>query len=217
MHANSLQSCLTLCDPMDCSPPGSSVQQDFPGKNTGVGCHGDLPGPGIKPTSLMSPALIRRFFTTSTTLEACCGLLVAFIYIWILSHMPSIILNLKMTQRKKWYIEKASLLCGSLFPSISAPSALTTLVILNFVFHLLDIISLSKVLNYFQFFTLNPAQFMSWPMPCREEQWRKLNFPWYVFLLRILDHYIMAALVALWSIYLTFCILSRFYSCSQWG
>ena len=24
-HAKSLQSCLTLCDPMDCSPPGSSV------------------------------------------------------------------------------------------------------------------------------------------------------------------------------------------------
>ena len=24
--AKSLQSCLTLCDPMDCSPPGSSVQ-----------------------------------------------------------------------------------------------------------------------------------------------------------------------------------------------
>ena len=23
--AKSLQSCLTLCDPMDCSPPGSSV------------------------------------------------------------------------------------------------------------------------------------------------------------------------------------------------
>ena len=31
------QSCLTLCDPMDCSPPGSPW--DFPGKNTGVGCH----------------------------------------------------------------------------------------------------------------------------------------------------------------------------------
>ena len=31
------QSCLTLCDPMDCSPPGSSVHGDFPGKNTGVG------------------------------------------------------------------------------------------------------------------------------------------------------------------------------------
>ena len=25
MHAKSLQSCLTVCDPMDCSPPGSSV------------------------------------------------------------------------------------------------------------------------------------------------------------------------------------------------
>ena len=27
----------TLCDPMDCSPPGSSVHGDSPGKNTGVG------------------------------------------------------------------------------------------------------------------------------------------------------------------------------------
>ena len=29
------QSCLTLCDPMDCSPPGSSVHGNSPGKNTG--------------------------------------------------------------------------------------------------------------------------------------------------------------------------------------
>ena len=27
------------CDPVDCSPSGSSVQGDFPSKNTGVGCH----------------------------------------------------------------------------------------------------------------------------------------------------------------------------------
>ena len=33
------QSCLTLCDPMDCSLPGSFVHGDSPGKNTGVGCH----------------------------------------------------------------------------------------------------------------------------------------------------------------------------------
>ena len=33
------QSCPTLCDPMDCSPPGSSVHRDSPGKNTGVDCH----------------------------------------------------------------------------------------------------------------------------------------------------------------------------------
>ena len=31
------KSCLTLCNPMDCSPPGSSVHGDSPGKNTGVG------------------------------------------------------------------------------------------------------------------------------------------------------------------------------------
>ena len=30
------QSCPTLCDPMDCNPPGSSVHGDSPGKNTGV-------------------------------------------------------------------------------------------------------------------------------------------------------------------------------------
>ena len=43
--------------------------QDFPGKNTGVGCHsllqGNLPNPGIEPTSLLSPALARGFFTTA--------------------------------------------------------------------------------------------------------------------------------------------------------
>ena len=38
MRAKSLQLCLTLCDPSDWSVPGSSLW-DFPGKNTGVGCH----------------------------------------------------------------------------------------------------------------------------------------------------------------------------------
>ena len=33
------QLCPTLCNPMDCSPPGSSVHGDFLGKNTGVGSH----------------------------------------------------------------------------------------------------------------------------------------------------------------------------------
>ena len=42
--AQSPQSCPTLCDPMDCSPPGSSVHGDSPGKNTGVGCHALLQG-----------------------------------------------------------------------------------------------------------------------------------------------------------------------------
>ena len=37
------QLCPTLCDPMDCSPAGSSVW-DFSGKDTGVGCHFLLQG-----------------------------------------------------------------------------------------------------------------------------------------------------------------------------
>ena len=38
------QSCLTLWDPMDCNLPGSSAHGDFPGKNTGVGCHALIQG-----------------------------------------------------------------------------------------------------------------------------------------------------------------------------
>ena len=57
---------------MDCSPPGSSVHGDSPGKNTGVDCHfllpGDLLDPRIEPESLASPALAGRFFNTSTTI-----------------------------------------------------------------------------------------------------------------------------------------------------
>ena len=39
-----IQSCLTLCDPMDCSPPRLLHPWDFPSKNTGVGCHFLLQG-----------------------------------------------------------------------------------------------------------------------------------------------------------------------------
>ena len=35
----SLQSCPTLCDPIDGSPPGSPHPRDSPGNNTGMGCH----------------------------------------------------------------------------------------------------------------------------------------------------------------------------------
>ena len=50
------QSCLTLCDPMDFSLPGSSVHGDSPGKNIGSGCHARLQGifstQGLNPGSL---------------------------------------------------------------------------------------------------------------------------------------------------------------------
>ena len=67
------QSCPTLCNPMDCSPPGFSVHGilqarilewvTFPPP-------GDLPDPGIEPKSLMSPALASRFYITSASWEA---------------------------------------------------------------------------------------------------------------------------------------------------
>ena len=49
------QSCLTVCDPMDWSPPGSSVHGDSPGKNTGVDCHALLQG--IFPTQGLNTGL----------------------------------------------------------------------------------------------------------------------------------------------------------------
>ena len=42
---------------------------------------GDLPNPGIEPTSLASPALAGRFFTNSTTWEAPWTLLQLFVLV----------------------------------------------------------------------------------------------------------------------------------------
>ena len=53
---------LTCCDPMDCSPSGSSVHGIFQARILEwVPYPGDFPGPGIQP---MFPALAGRFFTT---------------------------------------------------------------------------------------------------------------------------------------------------------
>ena len=70
--AHELQSCLTLGNIMDRSPPGFSVLGILRGQILEwVPCPspGDLPNPGIKPVSLTSPVLAGRFFTTSTTWE----------------------------------------------------------------------------------------------------------------------------------------------------
>ena len=74
MRAKSLQLCPTLCDPVNtvaCKAPLSMgfSKQEY---QTGLPCPppGDLPDPGIKPSSLMSPELAGGFFTTSTTWEA---------------------------------------------------------------------------------------------------------------------------------------------------
>ena len=60
------QSCLTVCDPMDCSPPGSSVHRTLQARilewvvifSSRGSSH-----PSIKPMSPMSPALACGFFT----------------------------------------------------------------------------------------------------------------------------------------------------------
>ena len=56
VHAKLLQLFLTLCHPVDCSPPGSPVHGDSPGENTGVGCHALLQG--IFPTQGSNPGLL---------------------------------------------------------------------------------------------------------------------------------------------------------------
>ena len=73
MHAKFLQSYLTLCNLMDCSPPGSPIQEILQAiilEWVAMPSSKDLPDPGIKPVSLMSPALAGRFFTTRATWEA---------------------------------------------------------------------------------------------------------------------------------------------------
>ena len=44
VHAKSLWSCPTLCNPMDCNPPSSSAQGILQARITGVGCHALLQG-----------------------------------------------------------------------------------------------------------------------------------------------------------------------------
>ena len=64
--AKLLQSCLTLCDPMDCSPPGSCVHEDSPGKNSAVGCYALLQG--IFPTKGWNLSLLCRLLMQAGSL-----------------------------------------------------------------------------------------------------------------------------------------------------
>ena len=67
--SNSVASVLTLCDRKDCSAPGSSVHENSPNKNTGMGCHALLQEIILTQGS-NPPALAGGFFTTSPTWEA---------------------------------------------------------------------------------------------------------------------------------------------------
>ena len=72
VHYKSFQSCLTLCNTINCSLPGYfsmifSRQEYWSGLPCTLPEY--LPDTGIKPASLMSPALTVRSFTTSATWE----------------------------------------------------------------------------------------------------------------------------------------------------
>ena len=73
MHAELLQSCMILCDSMDCSLPGSSVhgiRQARILERVAMPSSRGSSDPGITPASLTFPALLDGFFTTSVTWEA---------------------------------------------------------------------------------------------------------------------------------------------------
>ena len=72
--AKSLSCVRLFCHPMGCVACQAPLSVGFPRQEYWSGLPfptpGDLPNPGIKPTSLRSPALASRFFTTSATWEA---------------------------------------------------------------------------------------------------------------------------------------------------
>ena len=73
ISAKSLQSCPTLCNPMDCSLPGSSVHGILQARILEGVAMPSSRGSSQDPThtSLMSPALASEFFTNfSATWEA---------------------------------------------------------------------------------------------------------------------------------------------------
>ena len=73
MQTQSLQSCLSLCNPIEWSPsptPRLLCPWGSPGKNTGVdctpSCRGDLPNPRIEAASPESPALQANVYHWAT-------------------------------------------------------------------------------------------------------------------------------------------------------
>ena len=88
------QSCLTLCNPMDCSPPGCSVYGDSPGKYARMGCQAFLQG--IFPTQGSNPGLPHLWWTLSLSqgqavhwyhLVTYCKRHLQIFHIWIKLHL----------------------------------------------------------------------------------------------------------------------------------
>ena len=131
------QSCPTLCNPMDYSPPGSSVHGDSPGNNTEVDCHALLQG--IFPTQGSNPGLphCRRILycpshqgTVDTLLiihlrnETIAGFL---IHLSTLKHngFVNLIRDIKESQEKNWHILFS---CSRISPKLSETMSLKCLI-----------------------------------------------------------------------------------------
>ena len=85
MYAQLLQSCLTLCDPIDYSPPGSSVHRILQARI--LGCHALLQG--IFPTQGLSPGLAQQ---VDSLLLSCLGSPIPFYRILFLYYYYSYLL-----------------------------------------------------------------------------------------------------------------------------
>ena len=75
IRAKLLQSCPTLCNPMDCNLPDTSVHGYSPSKNTGEDCHALIAMPSSRGSSQPRnwtevSCITSRFFTDWATREA---------------------------------------------------------------------------------------------------------------------------------------------------
>ena len=83
LHA---QSCLTLCDPMDCSPPGSSVHGIFQARTLewvaiSSSQGSSQPNPGIRRVTPVSLAVeVDSLFTTEPSGKSCLGASLFYIF-----------------------------------------------------------------------------------------------------------------------------------------
>ena len=81
--------CLTLCEPMDCSLPDSSVHGIFQARVlewVAFSSSRNLPDPRIKPSFPVPPALAGRFFTTEPPVRYICiyiSIHLGYIYIYM--------------------------------------------------------------------------------------------------------------------------------------
>ena len=113
VHIQLLQSCPTLRNPMDCSPPDSSVHGHSSGKKAGVGCHALLQGsPWARDRACVScvSCIAGGFFPAepfSFPPVTCSVVSDSFVTPWTIAHQTP--LSMGLSRQEYW--------SGSPFPS----------------------------------------------------------------------------------------------------